>query len=80
MNEQLIVQIPNALGLLAVYVLGRKHRWGWIISFVSEIAWAFWAVSSDNLGVLPWCALWSIVFARNWWLWRVAPEKSGVSH
>jgi len=70
MSLQLVLQIPNAMGLLAMWVVGRKHRWGWLISIGSEVVWATWGYLSHNPGIYPWCALWAIVFSRNWWLWR----------
>lgn len=72
---QLLLQLPNLMGLLGIIVAGRKHRSGWLIGALSEVAWATWAYLSHNPGLYPWCIAWFIFYGRNWWLWR--PSISG---
>ena len=67
---QILLQLPNLLGVISLYIVGRKKRYGWLIAIASEIAWAVWAYLSHNPGVYPWCAVWAVVQVRNWWLWR----------
>lgn len=67
---QALVQLPNVMGGAGMVLAGRKKRIGWALGAASEVAWATWAYLSHNPGIYPWCAVWGVVYARNWWLWR----------
>ncbi len=66
----LLVQVPNLMGFVAMLLAGKKRRIGWALGFWSEFAWATWATYDHAYGIYPWCVIWSVVYARNWWLWR----------
>jgi hypothetical protein len=66
----LLVQIPNALGLVGQQLAGRRWRMGWLVGAASEVTWAVWASFAHAYGVLPWCVIWFCGYVRNWWRWR----------
>ena len=69
MTSSLLIQLPNALGLLGMVLAGRKHRSGWVVAFTSELAWAGWGWYTRTYGILPWCAIWAGVFVVNYYRW-----------
>ena len=73
----LLVQAPNLLGFAGMYAAGKKRRVGWALGCVSEVAWAVWATVAHTPGLYPWCAVWAVVYGRNWWLWRPARALRG---
>lgn len=70
---QLLLQVPNAMGLTGVFIAGRKRRAGWALGFLSEPVWILWGYLSHNPGIYPWCVVWGVIYARNWWSWRPHP-------
>jgi hypothetical protein len=72
------VQLPNALGFLGMFLAGKRRRAGWALGLVSEFAWALWAYLDHATGIYPWCVVWGLVYARNWWLWRPTRETGNA--
>lgn len=74
----LLLTLGNGLGFLGVTFAGHRKRYGWAVGFTSEIAWTLWGLTSHNPGIYPWAAIWAVVYARNWWSWRIRETKDAV--
>ena len=73
-----LITLPNALGFIGVYLAGRHKRYGWAVGFASEAAWTLWGLTSHNPGIYPWCLIWAVIYARNWWSWRNRETKGAI--
>lgn len=78
MTKDLIVQLPNLLGLVGMVLAGHKARTGWALGVASEFAWAWYAWAAHTPGLYPWCVIWGIIYARNWWAWRKTGRTDAV--
>jgi hypothetical protein len=60
----------SAVTLLSVWVIGLKRHEGWLIGLAAEVLWAVWSVLYHEWGFLVSAGAFSVIYARNWWLWR----------
>ena len=66
----ILLAIPNGTGLISAIVVGRKYRVGWIVGICSEIAWVVWGIFAHSYVIVPFAAIWTVVFIINWRRWR----------
>lgn len=57
-------------GLLGMYVVGQKKRWGWVLSMTTQSLWAFYAIGTGQYGFLIGTLSYFAVYLRNWLHWR----------
>lgn len=63
-------------GLLGMYVVGLKKRWGWVVSMVTQSLWATYAIGTGQYGFLIGTVSYFVVYLKNWLGWR-APDTAG---
>lgn len=64
-------------GLLGMWVVGQKKRWGWVVSMLTQSLWAFYAVGTGQYGFLIGTLSYFVVYLRNWLRWREPePEEA----
>lgn len=39
--------------VLTMYLLGRKNKWGWVISAINSILWIYYAITIQQYGLIP---------------------------
>jgi hypothetical protein len=57
-------------GLLGMWVVGLKKRWGWVLGMSTQSLWAFYAVGTGQYGFLIGTCSYFAVYLRNWLRWR----------
>ncbi len=65
-------------GLLGMYVVGLKKRWGWVVSMTTQALWAFYAIGTGQFGFLIGTVSYFVVYLKNWLGWGRAPEPPVV--
>lgn len=60
-------------GLLGMWVVGQKKRWGWVVSMLTQSLWAFYAVGTGQYGFLIGTLSYFVVYLRNWLRWKDHP-------
>ena len=61
-------------GLLGMWVVGQKKRWGWVLSMTTQALWAAYAVGTGQYGFLIGTCAYFLVYLRNWFGWGKEPE------
>lgn len=61
-------------GLLGMYAVGLKRRWGWAVSMTTQALWAFYAVGTGQFGFLIGTVSYFTVYLKNWIGWGGQPE------
>lgn len=56
-------------GLLGMYVVGLKKRWGWVLSMTTQSLWALYAIGTLQFGFLIGTVSYFIVYLKNWTGW-----------
>jgi hypothetical protein len=65
-------------GLLGMYVVGLKKRWGWVLSMTTQVLWAFYAIGTGQFGFLIGTVSYFVVYLKNWLGWgRPDPQTDG---
>ncbi len=62
--------IGSAFLLAGAYGVGHKWRPSFIISFIGESLWCIRAYSQSDWALFTICAVFNVMFLRNWWMWR----------
>jgi hypothetical protein len=57
-------------GLLGMYVVGLKKRWGWMLGMTTQVLWATYAVGTAQYGFLLGTCAYFAVYLKNWLGWR----------
>lgn len=59
-----------AVGILGIYLAGRRNIWGWVVGFAAQALWIIYALATDQLGFIVSAIAYGAVYARNWHRWR----------
>jgi hypothetical protein len=57
-------------GLLGMYIVGLKRRWGWVVSMITQSLWATYAIGTGQYGFLIGTVSYFIVYLKNWLGWK----------
>lgn len=63
-------------GLLGMWVVGLKKRWGWVVSMTTQSLWAFYPIGTGQYGFLIGTLSYFVVYLRNWLHWRPAADPT----
>lgn len=63
-------------GLLGMWVVGMKRRWGWVVSMTTQTLWAFYAIGTGQYGFLIGTLSYFAVYLRNWLHWGAPVPES----
>jgi len=60
-----------AVGILGIYLAGKKNKWGWAIGLGSQGLWIIYAIVTGQYGFILSALAYGAIYARNWRLWSV---------
>jgi nicotinamide riboside transporter PnuC len=69
-----------AVGILGIYLAGRKNLWGWALGVFAQALWIVFAIVTQQWGFIFSALAYGWVYGLNWWKWsrdrrRVATER-----
>lgn len=70
----------TAVGVLGLYLAGRRLGWAWLIGLAAQGLWIAYAIATEQWGFIASAFAYGWVYARNarrWWLERI---KAGGRH
>jgi nicotinamide riboside transporter PnuC len=59
-----------AVGILGIWLAGRKNIWGWAIGLFAQVLWVAYALVTVQYGFLLTAFGYGWVYATNWLRWR----------
>lgn len=59
-----------AIGILGIYLAGRRNIWGWVVGFAAQALWIIYALATHQPGFIVSAIAYGAVYARNWHRWR----------
>lgn len=59
-----------AVGILGIYLAGKKNLYGWAIGLGAQVLWVVYALVTDQYGFILSAVAYGTVYGRNWYLWR----------
>lgn len=71
MNAGLIWSVAlAAVGILGIYLAGRKNLWGWAIGCGAQALWIVYALVTSQYGFVLSAGAYALVYGRNWLRWQ----------
>lgn len=58
-----------AVGILGIYLAGKKSKWGWAIGLGAQALWIIYAIVTDQYGFIISALAYAAIYGRNWALW-----------
>jgi hypothetical protein len=66
------------VGVTGIFLVGRKTIWGWLILYVNEVLWIFYALATDQYGFIFMAVTYAAVYIKSFLHWR-KDEVKGVT-
>lgn len=68
-----------AVGILGIYLAGRKNMWGWAVSLGAQVLWITYALVTSQPGFIVSAVAYSIVYGKNFVAWHAEerPRPAG---
>lgn len=63
-----------AVGILGIWLAGRRSRWGWAVGCGAQVLWIVYALVTAQPGFILSALAYGAIYARNWWKWA-HPEE-----
>lgn len=60
----------TAVGVLGLYLAGRKNAYGWLIGFSAQALWIAYATATHQYGFYISALVYGAVYAKNFLTWR----------
>lgn len=70
MTGQLWSWILACVGILGIYLAGRKDPRGWLIGVFAQLLWLAYAISTRQWGFLITAFGYGSIYLKNWIAWR----------
>lgn len=59
----------TVVGLIGIWLAGRKSRAGWAVGFGAQALWVAYAIATTQWGFIASAVAYGGVYARNWVRW-----------
>jgi hypothetical protein len=64
--------VLSGTSALMLWMMGNKSKWGPRIGLMNQALWIIYAVATEQWGLLPGTALYTVIHARNMLRWKDA--------
>ena len=64
------------IGILGIYLAGRKSLWGWAIGVGAQLLWIVYAIVTQQWGFIASAVAYASVYGLNWYRWSVDRKKA----
>lgn len=58
------------IGVSGIFLVGRKTIWGWVVLFLNEVLWIFYALTTKQYGFIFAAVAYGIVYVKSFMHWR----------
>lgn len=59
-----------AIGLLGIYLAGRKNSIGWLVGVFAQFLWISYAIVTKQWGFIFTAIAYATIYTKNWISWR----------
>lgn len=64
------------VGILGIYLAGRKSLWGWAIGVGAQLLWIVYAIVTQQWGFIASALAYASVYGLNWYRWSQDRKKA----
>ena len=65
-----------AVGILGIWLAGRKNVWGWAVGCGAQVLWIVYAVTTQQYGFIISAIAYGAVYGYNWRRWRLEAAET----
>ena len=65
-----------AVGILGLWIAGRKNAWGWAIGIGAQVLWVAYAIVTMQWGFIASALAYGFVYTKNFVSWRREAKKA----
>lgn len=69
----------SAVGILGIWLAGRKNLWGWAVGFGAQILWIAFALTTEQYGFIASAFAYGTIYGINWAKWRGDAREQAVA-
>lgn len=62
--------VLTAVGLFALWLVGKKIIWGWVVGMALQFLWFAYAMVTEQYGFVISCILYGYVNTKNYFEWK----------
>lgn len=70
MWTQILEWSTTAFGITSSWLLGRRNRYGWIVSLVCQVVWLYVASATHQWAFVPSSFVYGVLAIRGWRSWK----------
>lgn len=70
--------VLSALGVLGMYLAGKKLKSGWAVGIFAQVVWIVYAIATGQWGFIPASIAYGYVYIKNWCTWRTEERKTSL--
>jgi nicotinamide riboside transporter PnuC len=70
MSNQLWSWALASVGILGIYLAGRKNPKGWLLGVFAQVLWVAYAIATRQWGFLTTAFGYGFMYMKNWIAWR----------
>jgi len=69
--------ILAAIGIVGVYISGKKNRWGWALGTLYQLLWIVYAYFTAQYSFIIVCIVYAVIYIKNFFEWSAdEPDNS----
>lgn len=76
---ELFSWILAAVGIIGVYIAGKKNRWGWAIGALYQIMWILYAYFTEQYPFIIVCVVYLVIYVKNFFDWSEEDVPDTIS-
>lgn len=62
--------VLSVIGVLGIYLAGKKSKWGWGLGLSAQILWVIFAVTTGQYGFILSALAYGTVYGKNLYQWH----------
>lgn len=59
-----------AIGVLGIYLAGKKNKYGWAVGSFAQILWIIYALATGQYGFIVSALVYGWMYTKNFMAWR----------
>lgn len=62
--------VLSAIGILGIFLAGKKNKLGWAIGLGAQVLWIVFAITTAQYGFIFAALAYGSIYLKNWLSWR----------
>lgn len=71
--------ILACVGVVGIFIVGKKNFWGWVVLVTNECLWTTYALITEQHGFIFGAVVYTAVYIRNFLRWRKEHREGALA-